>query len=608
MHIPDGMLDTTTWVATAAGSAGFVAYAVRQVRRRLSEGRLVLMSVLAALIFALQMLNFPVAGGTSGHFAGGAAAAILLGPWPAVVIMTTVLLIQAFVFADGGVTALGANVLNMAIIGPFVGWYVYALVSRLLRGRRGVLAGSFAAGWVAVFLAALAAALEIALSGRAPLALVAGSMAFWHALIGAGEGAITAGLVGYVLSVRPDLVTAEDAPADGRRGIPALATLAAVAASLSFLASRAPDGLAFVAGRLGVPEGRSIFAGPAAGYALPGVRDTTAAGILAGLVGALLAGIALYGGVSLLLRSRRAQRAGAAGTGDDGFHRHVHRHLDEPAHAHPHHHVGTGQDEGIEVAHDHTHDLKWERYTWILSPVHALDPRAKIAATLALVVAIVLSPPLPALALAAAAALLLAAAALARLPLGHVLARSALVLPFAGTIALLAPLARAGGSLNWAGIAGSYAHGGWVVAYAILSKAWLSVLTVVLLSATTPVPKLFRGLERLHVPDVILMMLAFMYRYVGAMRDQVSSLRRALDSRAPELTFSGRLRLYGHLAGNMFLRSYERGERVYAAMRSRGYDGTIPSAEALALKPGDGLLLLVTALAIAALALAGRHA
>jgi cobalt/nickel transport system permease protein len=594
MHIPDGMLDTRTWVSTGIGSAGFVAYAVREVRRRLSEGRLVLMAVLAALVFALQMLNFPVAGGTSGHFAGGAAAAILLGPWPAVVIMTTVLLIQAFVFADGGITALGANVLNMAIIGPFVGWYAYAVVSRVLRGRRGSLVGAFVAGWLAVFLAALACALELAVSGRAPLALVVGSMAFWHALIGIGEGAITAGLVGYVLSVRPDLVTATEAPAEGRRGVLALAALALAAAGMSFLASRLPDGLSFVAARLGVPEAPSLLRGPLGGYAVAGVGNEAIAATLAALLGVLLTFGALYVGVGVLLRSRRGAEHDAT-----GLHAHVHRHAAEPAHAHPHHHTGEG-------GHEHTHEAGWERYTWIVSPVHSLDPRAKVLAVLALVVAIVLAPPLGAPALIALVAALLGVAALARLPLGHVLARSALVLPFAGTIALLAPLAARGGSLNWAGLASSYSNGGWLAAYAVISKAWLSVLAVVLLSATTPVPRLFKGLERLGVPDVILMTLTFMYRYVGVMREQITASHRALDSRAPALSRLARLRLYGHLAGNLVLRGYERGERVYAAMRSRGYDGTIPTAEALVFRMPDVMLLLFTALAVAALATFGR--
>jgi cobalt/nickel transport system permease protein len=602
VHIPDGMLDTRTWATAAVGSAGFAAWAVREVRRRLAEGRLVLMAVLAALIFALQMLNFPVAGGTSGHFAGGAAAAILLGPWPAVVILTTVLLIQAFVFADGGVTALGANVLNMAIIAPFVGWYAYTLLRRLLPSSRGRAVAAFAAGWLGTFSAAVAAGVEIALSGKAPALVVVGSMAFWHALIGIGEGAITAGLVGYVLSVRPDLMHEGRPHEDSRRGLVALGTLAVGAAALSLFASRLPDGLQFVASRTGVPLGREAFGGLFSGYALPGVSNAGLAGVLAALVGVLLVGVALYGALSLLVAGRRQ---GHAHADEEGFHRHAHRHEDDRAlHAHPHHHTGA-DDEG-EVAHDHSHGFSFERYTWLQSPIHALDPRAKVLAALALVVAVVLAPPLPAPAFAGLVALLLMTAAVAKLPLGHVLARSALVLPFAGTIALLAPLTASGGSLNWAGLSGAYAHGGWVVAYSVLSKAWLSVLCMVLLSATTPVPRLFKGLEKLRVPDVMLMVLTFTYRYLGAMRGQVSSLRRSLDSRAPSMSRTARLRLYGQLAGNLFLRSYERGERVYAAMLSRGYTGSLPSAEELRFGGGDALLALATTLAIAALVLSGR--
>jgi cobalt/nickel transport system permease protein len=600
MHIPDGMLETKTWATAAVGSAGFVAYAVHEVRRRLSEGRLVLMAVLSALIFALQMLNFPVAGGTSGHFAGGAAAAILLGPWPAVVIMTTVLIVQAFVFADGGVTALGANIVNMAIIGPFVGWYVYMLVTRIARGRGGMVTGSFIAGWTAAVVASVAVALEIAASGRAPLAVVLGSMVFWHSLIGIGEGAITAGLVGYVLSVRPDLLH-EGVTGESRRGVAALAILAAGAASLSFLASRLPDGLNFVASRTGVPVSPSLLRGALPGYVVPGVQNTTLAAVLAGLVGVLLTGAALYAASAALLRTRKSREHAEE---QAGIHRHVHRHEEDPApHAHPHHHVAAEAPDAPH--HEHTHGYFFERYTWLQSPVHTLDPRAKIVASLALVVTIVLLPPLPAPAFAAVVVLLLGTAVLARLPLRHVLARSAFVIPFAGTIALLAPLAAHGGSISWAGVSGAYGSGGWIIAYSVLSKAWLSVLCVVLLSATTPVPLLFKGLERLRLPDVVLMMLSFTYRYIGAMRGQIASLHRALDSRGPSLGRAARLRLYGHLAGNLFLRSYERGERVYAAMRSRGYDGTMPSPEELAFAPADGLLLLTTALAVAALVLYG---
>jgi cobalt/nickel transport system permease protein len=297
MHIPDGMLSTPTWTASWLGAAGFLGYAVREVRRRFTDSRLVLMAVLAALIFALQMLNFPVAGGTSGHFAGGAAAAILLGPWPAVLIMATVLIIQSLVFADGGVTALGANILNMAVIGPFAGWWAYSLVARARSSKTARVAGSFVGAWLAVVLSAAGAALMVWLSGAAPFGVVVGAMAFWHAIIGLGEGAITAGLVGFLTATRPDLVSGAEKPARPLAATMGLATFAVVAAGISFLASSSPDGLEHVAERLGfASESAPVFgSSPIPDYVVPGLANETLAGILAGLVGLVLTGAVLYG-------------------------------------------------------------------------------------------------------------------------------------------------------------------------------------------------------------------------------------------------------------------------------------------------------------------------
>lgn len=311
MHIPDGVLETKTWLASWAGSAGMLAYAARHVRRGVEDGRLVLMSVLAALLFALQMLNFPVAGGTSGHFAGGAVAAIVLGPWPAVLVMSTVLVIQAFVFADGGVAALGANIWNLGVVAPFVGWWVFAAFARLGRGRASRVTGAFVAAWLATVAAALAAGIEIWASGRAPFALVMGSMGFWHALIGIGEGAVTAGLVGYLLAVRPDLLAAEAASSEpvSRRALAGFAAAALAAAGVSFLASSRPDGLEHVAERIGFlpPKGvPTSFAGsPIPDYVVPGVANETLAGILAGVVGLVVAGLVAHA----LVKAARLRRA-----------------------------------------------------------------------------------------------------------------------------------------------------------------------------------------------------------------------------------------------------------------------------------------------------------
>lgn len=212
MHIPDGFLNTATMGVTCAVSAGAVSLAVREVGDKLGEKQVPLMGVTAAFIFAAQMLNFPIAGGTSGHFVGAVFAAILLGPWAAVLIMTSVLLLQCFIFQDGGLLALGANILNMGIIAPLVGYYVYKGISTLIgQNRNGMLVGSFAGAWLSVFLAASACAVELWASGSSPLEVAFPAMAGWHAVIGVGEGLITAAALSLVLATRRDLLQLQKA-------------------------------------------------------------------------------------------------------------------------------------------------------------------------------------------------------------------------------------------------------------------------------------------------------------------------------------------------------------------------------------------------------------
>ena len=209
MHIPDGFLSTGTSVATWVASTGGVGYAARRVNRELGERQVPLMGVTAAFVFAAQMMNFAVVGGTSGHLLGGALAAILLGPWAGVLVITSVLAVQALVFQDGGLMALGANVFNMAIIGVLVGWLTYAALKRLLGDAQGgwtTMVSGFAAAWLSVFVASLVAAAEIALSGTAPWAVALPAMATVHALIGIGEGLITVGVLAFLRAARPDLL------------------------------------------------------------------------------------------------------------------------------------------------------------------------------------------------------------------------------------------------------------------------------------------------------------------------------------------------------------------------------------------------------------------
>jgi cobalt/nickel transport system permease protein len=207
MHIPDGFLSTATVVTTGVVSVGGVANAVRIANKKLGEKHIPMMGILAAFIFAAQMLNFPVAGGTSGHVIGAALVAILLGPWAAVIIMSVVLIAQSLIFQDGGLLALGANIFNMGVVGGFSAYYIYRIMDSLLGdNNRSKLVAGFIAAWASVLLASVACAIELAVSGISPLSVVLPAMAGVHALIGIGEGLVTVAVVSVVLSTRADLL------------------------------------------------------------------------------------------------------------------------------------------------------------------------------------------------------------------------------------------------------------------------------------------------------------------------------------------------------------------------------------------------------------------
>ncbi len=209
MHVPDGFLDAPTSVATGVIAAGAVAVALRKARAELDERTAPLAGLTAAFVFAVQMMNFPVGAGTSGHLIGGALTAILVGPWTAVLCMTVVLLVQAVLFADGGLTALGTNVTLMGVIAVGVGYGLFRLVVAVLpRTRTGLLVGAGAGAFVSVPAAALTFVLLFAIGGVAdiPVGTVAATMGGIHLLIGIGEAVITVVVLGAVLATRPDLV------------------------------------------------------------------------------------------------------------------------------------------------------------------------------------------------------------------------------------------------------------------------------------------------------------------------------------------------------------------------------------------------------------------
>jgi cobalt/nickel transport system permease protein len=209
MHIPDGFIDGTTSAGAAVVAAGGLGATLRRAGEVLDERRVPLAGLVAAFVFAVQMLNFPVVSGTSGHLLGGALAAVLVGPAVGAVCVTVVLAVQALLFADGGLSALGLNVLNMALVTAFGGYAVFVLARRVMsRTPSSVVAAAGTAAAVSVVLSALAFTLEYAVggTGTASVATVAGAMVGVHVLIGVGEGVITALVVGAVLATRPDLV------------------------------------------------------------------------------------------------------------------------------------------------------------------------------------------------------------------------------------------------------------------------------------------------------------------------------------------------------------------------------------------------------------------
>lgn len=212
MHIPDGFISTPVAAAGIAVAAGSIAYAVKATNKKMGEKQIPLMGVLAAFIFAAQMLNFPVVGGTSGHLIGAALAAILLGPWAGVLIMTCVLIVQSLIFQDGGLLALGANIFNMGVVPCFVGYCLYRGIASFFRKRKlGIMVGSGLAAWFTVVIASVACAVELAISGTVPLGVALPAMAGIQAIIGIGEGLITAAVLALVLATRADLLELQKA-------------------------------------------------------------------------------------------------------------------------------------------------------------------------------------------------------------------------------------------------------------------------------------------------------------------------------------------------------------------------------------------------------------
>lgn len=322
MHAPDGFLEPSVAAVTGVISLVVMAYAVRAAARELGDRQVPLAGMTAAFIFAAQMFNFPVASGTTGHLLGGALAAILLGPWVGSLVVAVVVLVQAVVFADGGLTALGYNVLNMAIVPAFGGWAVFWLVRRVLpKNAGGVIGATAIASGLSVVMASIAFSIEWLFGATAPVAFdtVFAAMVGVHTLIGIGEAIISAMVVAAVLAARPDLVagardldTAQlaDRPRVGARTfvIGGLLVAALCAMVVSQFAASDPDGLEKVASDQGFIDsaGDHSFADSLfADYATRGIDNEELSLAIAGITGVALT---LVVGTGIVVASRQRRR------------------------------------------------------------------------------------------------------------------------------------------------------------------------------------------------------------------------------------------------------------------------------------------------------------
>ena len=306
LHIPDGFLNLTVAIVFWILAVIFIGVAVRKTRGQFGERQIPLMGVMAAFIFAAQMINFPVAGGTSGHLLGGALAAIVLGPWAGMLVMTTVIGVQALIFQDGGLVVMGANIFNMGLLTALIGYGFYRGSQGRSRQVRLTIAG--VAAWLSVVAGALLTAFQLWLSGTSSLRVVFPAMLGVHVIIGIGEALITVAALAFIWQTRPDLL-AEKEPKGGRSWIFFGGLVSLLVVIISPLASAFPDGLERVAMNLGfIDTGLDAPFEILPDYTLPFLGETGMSTILAGIVGMVVVAGLVLGVMWILRRSAQTER------------------------------------------------------------------------------------------------------------------------------------------------------------------------------------------------------------------------------------------------------------------------------------------------------------
>jgi len=326
MHIPDGFIDAKTAIATGVIATVGLGIALTSVRRTVPSCRIPLIGLAAAFVFAAQMLNFPVAGGTSGHLIGAVLVTVLLGPNAAVLVLSAVLILQCFMFADGGVTALGANIFNMALIAPSVGYGFYTAIRRIAGdGLRSRLFATAFASWCSTVAASIVCAGQLALSGTAAWGVCFTVMTGVHMLIGIGEAFITTLVVAGVARVRPELFFERSQsdlhPRYGELTVYGLLVSLGLCVFVAPFACGWPDGLEKVAAALGFEYKATqspVFGSPFPEYAVPAVKSAAVSTVIAGCIGIVVAFVLAY----LLARFLTPQGKSGAGlkSEDDSCH------------------------------------------------------------------------------------------------------------------------------------------------------------------------------------------------------------------------------------------------------------------------------------------------
>jgi cobalt ECF transporter T component CbiQ/cobalamin biosynthesis protein CbiM len=537
----DGLMSPPVWVAGWVLMLPILAYAMHKVNRSIDEKTIPFIALLAAGIFVAQMVNFPILGGTSGHLLGAALATFLVGPMLSIILLTVVLTMQ-LMFGDGGITAYGLNVLNMAVIASLSAWLVLSLVPK----EKKVLALPFAA-WTSVFLASTACAVELSLSyipGEYGVAPWVAFPSMWasHALIGIGEAIITTGVVVYLAKVSPGMLGLRNggpkAIAGLRRrdyvkaGALTISAFAIALVGFFLFASTFPDGLERMLEMVGFQEGAQIFQAPF------NYGEDYQAMLLAGLMG-------FFAILLLVFVFFRIMR-------------------------------------GIDSSGSFSGMTEVDRYA-LSSRLVGFDPRIKVLCTIALVVALALLTEL--IAVLIVLGFVIALIAISKVPPKHVLAIILVGMPFALFASLM--------MLFFSGPEG---------ALIMFMRVSTSILALICLVTTTPFFMLLAALRSLKVPKVLVNLLLFSYRFIFLLLDEMGRMRTARKARGfmggKSLKDRSAFMTLSNTIGMAFVRASSRGTRIYDALLSRGYSGEAGGFERLRVSGRDLVLIACFALII----------